>query len=485
MIDADGRARQGQPHARAPRRGRLASSARAGLRPEPRGESLAWLGRRASYLDAHVTSATSAGRVDGPDARPHAAAVRRARRPAGRVAGRPHHRHQRQGLGGPDGHRPLLGHHGLTVGTYTSPHLERINERISPQRRADRRRRPGRASSPTSPASSRSLDVRAVVLRAAGRRGVPLVRRGGRRRRRGRGRPARPVGRHQRGRRRGGGAHQRRARPHRRRRATGAAHRRRRRRASSSRARTFVLGETDPELADVFAATPAAVDAGAADDDFGCTSNRLAVGGRRARPAHARRPPTRTCSCRCTARTRATTPRSRWPPPRRSSTGRSTADVVAEAFADGAHAGPVRDRRPRAARGPRRRPQPDGRRGRRRDARRGVHHRRAAPARGRRAGRARPARAARPLLERRPRRTRCVCCTPDSPRALPAAELAAVVTELGGRAARRCPTVARGGRRPRSPRPSPTTSCWSPARSTWSAPARTACRTIRGLQVAG
>lgn len=42
---------------------------------------------------------------------------------------------------------------------------------------------------------------------------------------------------------------------------------------------TFVLGETDPDLADVFAATPAAA-TWCRDRDFGCTANRLAVGGR-------------------------------------------------------------------------------------------------------------------------------------------------------------------------------------------------------------
>ncbi|HEY9559022.1 MAG TPA: Mur ligase family protein [Acidimicrobiales bacterium] len=42
---------------------------------------------------------------------------------------------------------------------------------------------------------------------------------------------------------------------------------------------TFVLGETDPALADVFADTPAA-ETWRRDVDFGCTANRLAVGGR-------------------------------------------------------------------------------------------------------------------------------------------------------------------------------------------------------------
>ena len=42
---------------------------------------------------------------------------------------------------------------------------------------------------------------------------------------------------------------------------------------------TFVLGETDPALADVFAATPAA-EVWRRDVDFACVENRLAVGGR-------------------------------------------------------------------------------------------------------------------------------------------------------------------------------------------------------------
>ena len=42
---------------------------------------------------------------------------------------------------------------------------------------------------------------------------------------------------------------------------------------------TFVLGETDPDLADVFAATPAAL-TWRREVDFACTSNSVAVGGR-------------------------------------------------------------------------------------------------------------------------------------------------------------------------------------------------------------
>ncbi len=42
---------------------------------------------------------------------------------------------------------------------------------------------------------------------------------------------------------------------------------------------TFVLGETDPTLRDVFGSTPAA-EVWRRDEDFGCSANRLAVGGR-------------------------------------------------------------------------------------------------------------------------------------------------------------------------------------------------------------
>jgi len=42
---------------------------------------------------------------------------------------------------------------------------------------------------------------------------------------------------------------------------------------------TFVLGETDPDLRDVFDSTPAA-EVWRRDEHFGCTANRLAVGGR-------------------------------------------------------------------------------------------------------------------------------------------------------------------------------------------------------------
>ena len=47
----------------------------------------------------------------------------------------------------------LLVAQGLTVGTYTSPHLERVNERITPQRRADLATTTSPSRSPPSPTS--------------------------------------------------------------------------------------------------------------------------------------------------------------------------------------------------------------------------------------------------------------------------------------------------------------------------------------------
>ena len=127
----------------------------------------------------------------------------------------------------------LLMAHGLTVGTYTSPHLERLNERIS--RNCEPISDDEFAEQIAAVADLEGITgVRPSLLRGRHRRRVPLVRRRRRRRRRRRGRPARPVGRHQRVRRAGGGRHQHRRRPHRVRRP----HARRtsppRRRASSS-----------------------------------------------------------------------------------------------------------------------------------------------------------------------------------------------------------------------------------------------------------
>ena len=96
-----------------------------------------------------------------------------------------------------------------------------------------------------------------------------------------------------------------------------------RRPASSSRAATLVLGETDPELAAVFAADGPGGGL-AARRRLRLRGEPLAVGGRLRRPAHAGRLARRRATSRCTARTRATTPRSPSPRRRRSSVGRST-----------------------------------------------------------------------------------------------------------------------------------------------------------------
>ena len=76
--------------------------------------------------------------------------------PAARVPGDPPHRHERQDHDDADAHRAARRRVGLTVGAYTSPHLERVNERIVDRRRADRRRRARRACSTRSSRSSSS-----------------------------------------------------------------------------------------------------------------------------------------------------------------------------------------------------------------------------------------------------------------------------------------------------------------------------------------
>ena len=89
---------------------------------------------------------------------------------------------------------------------------------------------------------------------------------------------------------------------------------------------TAVVGETDPGLVALFreAATAVGVEAfWARGIDFACTSNRLAVGGPSSTCARPE-PRTANCSSRCTAATRVTTPPVRWPPSRRSSANRST-----------------------------------------------------------------------------------------------------------------------------------------------------------------
>ena len=109
----------------------------------------------------------------------------------------------------------LLMAKGLTVGTYTSPNLHAVAERLAhngePIDDAVPDRRPDRAGAARA-AAARAADP----LRAAhGGRPLLVLHRGGRRHG-GRGGPGRDVGLHQRGARGRGGAHQRQLRPHRR-----------------------------------------------------------------------------------------------------------------------------------------------------------------------------------------------------------------------------------------------------------------------------
>ena len=197
------------------------------------------------------------------------------------VAGHPRHRHQRQDLDGPLPDAPCSTAKGLRVGTFTSPHLERINERlaadgepISDADLAEVLDRPGRAS-------SRLLgDGRpAHLVRDPDRRRPAVVRGPARRRGRLRGRPRRPLGRHQRGRCRRGGGDQHRARPHRvpradpgRRRRREGRHRQAGRHSGPRRAR---IPSCCPSSS---AKAPSAL--WWAGRDYDCSRNDLAVGGR-------------------------------------------------------------------------------------------------------------------------------------------------------------------------------------------------------------
>ena len=227
------------------------------------------------------------GHVDGPTLERMRRLVRRARRPAARRAGHPHHRHQRQGLDGPDRDPRCSWPTACRVGTYTSPHLERINERIAVQRRAHQRRR-------RSPRRSRRRRPRAAgsasqpsLLRDPHRRRVPLVRRHRGRRRRGRGRAARPVGRHQRGRRQVAVVTNVGLRPHRVRRADSASTSRAEKAGHRQARRDVVLGETDPELVPIFHAEGPGERHRDAASDFDVRRRTARRRRPPARPAHA------------------------------------------------------------------------------------------------------------------------------------------------------------------------------------------------------
>ena len=198
------------------------------------------------YLDEHVNLEATAGRVEGLSLERMRALVH--------VLGDPQDAYPVIHLTGTNGKgstarmiAALLREAGLSVGLYTSPHLEPINERLMwdglPIADDD---------FATLIADLAALEplarAAAVVLRAAHGSRVPLVRRARRRRGRRRGGAARSLRRHQRGRRQGRRAHQRRPRPHRPPGRLAAPRSPRRSPASSSPDSTFVLGEDDPEL---------------------------------------------------------------------------------------------------------------------------------------------------------------------------------------------------------------------------------------------
>ena len=112
---------------------------------------------------------------------------------------------------------------------------------------------------------------------------------------------------------------------------------------------TLVLGETDPELVPIF--TRARARARRAPRRRLRRSATTARDRRpSARPLHAVRRRTPTCSSRCTARTRPTTRRSRSPPPSAFLERALDSELVADAFAIGAVAGSARSGRAQPAR---------------------------------------------------------------------------------------------------------------------------------------
>ena len=109
----------------------------------------------------------------------------------------------------------LLEASGLSVGTYTSPHLERVNERMVVGRRADRRRRRSPSSCPAIADVEAHLPDRPSYFEILTAAALAVVRRRRGRRRGGRGRARRHLGRDERRRRPRRGRHQRERRPRR------------------------------------------------------------------------------------------------------------------------------------------------------------------------------------------------------------------------------------------------------------------------------
>ena len=174
----------------------------------------------------------------------------------------------------------LLQARGLSVGTYTSPHLERINERLAWDGEPDRRRRARRADRRGRRGRGAGRGARPRTSRSSPRppsAGSPTWRSTSRSSRSGCSVattpptwPTRTVA----------VVHQRRPRPHRRRRRLAGGDRRREGGHRRSRAATLVLGETDPDLRPIFTAEGPRRDLGRATTTSGArpTAWRSAAG---------------------------------------------------------------------------------------------------------------------------------------------------------------------------------------------------------------
>ena len=215
-----------------PRSETPASSVPAAPRPRPRPGRRGWI----SLPRCGIWTSTSTSRRSSPTATRtppssacSASCTCSATRSTQRLC-RPHHRHERQGLDRSDRHPPAGGARADCRHLHqpASAADQRAHRR---ERRADRRRRPGR-SDPSDRGCRGACRCRAVLLRDPHRRRLPVVRGHRCRCRRRRGRSARPLGRHQRRRRSGRRRDERRARPHRVRRADCASTSRERRPAS-------------------------------------------------------------------------------------------------------------------------------------------------------------------------------------------------------------------------------------------------------------
>ena len=264
------------------------------------------------------------------------------------VPGHPRHRHQRQGLDGPHGHRAAR--ESRPDGRHLHQPAPRAHQRAHhPQRRADRRRRPRRGCSPTSraleAAARRRSDSYFELLTAAALRAgsptspstspssrsacsvatTPPTSPTAPSRWSPTSAPTTPTSR-----------------------ATGAARHRRgeggHRQAGAARS---CSARPTPSCAPIFDRAGRRRGRGSATRDFGCERNERRRRRPAARPAHARRRATTTCSCPLHGAHQGDNAA------RRAGRGRGVLrpplddDVVARGVRVGRDAGPVRGRRPR------------------------------------------------------------------------------------------------------------------------------------------